>query len=511
MSVAENSGIVRLILFLWRGLLTYWDGSALNHGLQHLERFARACAGKSAVCRFVSREGAVTRAWPESTARRAVAAVVNIPCALFRWLYKLCRGLWDGSLVFRGLSALGASAWLPLGVLLLVMLCAPHEVWNNTYGFLGVLLVTALFLVGCMGHSRQRFQAERLGPYMLLYAGFICYGLAASLSTALSMRFFLFHLTSFLIVLLMVSSIRSYRQLQLLVALVGAGLLVAAVYGCYQGHVGVAVVASQQDLSLNSGMPGRIYSFFDNPNNFAEILVMLTPLMLALLMNARTWRGKLLSLVVLGVSVAAIGFTYSRSGWIGLAGAVVLFFAFLNWRLVPLLLVVGIIALPFLPTSIYNRVLTIGNMQDTSTRYRFYIYEATGTLLKDYGLRGVGLGSDVMKQVFQNYSPMPDGNYPIHTHNNYLQMWGEVGILGLLSYLALILGQLKAGVKAYVQSTDRRVKRMLAAAVSALCGILVISLAEYTWFYPRNMFLFWFLFGVIAVCVKLARTPEEAK
>jgi hypothetical protein len=52
---------------------------------------------------------------------------------------------------------------------------------------------------------------------------------------------------------------------------------------------------------------------------------------------------------------------------------------------------------------------------------------------------------------------------------------------------------------------------MLAAAVSALCGILVISLAEYTWFYPRNMFLFWFLFGVIAVCVKLARTPEEAK
>ena len=50
---------------------------------------------------------------------------------------------------------------------------------------------------------------------------------------------------------------------------------------------------------------------------------------------------------------------------------------------------------------------------------------------------------------------------------------------------------------------------MLAAAVSALCGILVVSIAEYTWFYPRNMFLFWFLFGVIAVCIKLTRTPEE--
>ena len=362
-----------------------------------------------------------------------------------------------------------------------------------------------------MSRARQRLQAERLGPYMVLYAGFIFYGLAASLSTSLSMRFFIFHVTCFLIVLLMVSSIRRYSQLQLMVALVGAGLLLAALYGCYQGYIGVDVVASQQDLTLNADMPGRIYSFFDNPNNFAEILVMLTPLMLALLINARTFGGKFLALAVLGVSVAAIGFTYSRSGWIGLAGAIVLFFAFQNWRLVPVLLVLGIIAIPFLPESIYNRVLTIGNMEDSSTRYRFSIWESTGKLLTDYGWRGVGLGNDVMKKVFELYPPMRDGNYPIHTHNNYLQMWAEVGFFGLLAYLATILGQLKAGVKAFAHSTDRKLKIMLSAALSALCGILVISIAEYTWFYPRNMFLFWFLFGVIAVCVKIARTPEETK
>ena len=60
-------------------------------------------------------------------------------------------------------------------------------------------------------------------------------------------------------------------------------------------------------------------------------------------------------------------------------------------------------------------------------------------------------------------------------------------------------------MKSYLACTDRRVKNLLAAAVAGFCGILLISVAEYTWFYPRNMFFYWFLFGVITACVKLGR------
>ena len=510
MSMAADSAVVRLFLWIWTGFVGLWRRSALGGWFARAGAALRSCAGESLVCRVVAREGALTRAWPHSILCRVVTAVVNIPCALFKWLYKAARGLWDGSVAFTLVSGIGGAAYLPMGLLILVMLCAPHNSWDNVYAFLGAAAVTGLFLVGCMNRSRQHLQIGRLGPYMTLYIGFICYGLVASLSTSLSIRFFVFHVTCFLIVLVVVSSIKKYKHLHWMIAIVGVGLLLAALYGCYQGYIGVDVVASQQDLSVNAGMPGRVYSFFDNPNNFAEILAMLIPLMLALLLNARTLSGKFLCLVVLGVSVAAIGFTYSRSSWIGLAGAVVLFFAFKNWRLVPVLLVLGIVSIPFLPESIYNRVLTIGNLQDSSTRYRFAIWEATGRLLGDYGLRGVGLGNDVMGGVFEQYPTLYDGNYPIHTHNNYLQMWAEVGFFGLLAYLGVILGHLKAGVKAYIAGTDRRVKNMLAASVSAMCGILVISLAEYTWFYPRNMFIFWFLFAVIAACVKIARAPEDA-
>ncbi len=166
-------------------------------------------------------------------------------------------------------------------------------------------------------------------------------------------------------------------------------------------------------------------------------------------------------------------------------------------------------AIPLLPETIYNRILTIGNTKDSSTSYRFAIYKASGVLMKDYWLRGVGLGSDVLKQTFKGYPPMFDGNYPIHTHNNYLQIWAETGLFGLLTFLGTILFQLKTAVKAYARGTDRRVKNLLAAAVAGFCGILLISVAEYTWFYARNMFIWFFLFGLITACAKLCERAED--
>ena len=60
-------------------------------------------------------------------------------------------------------------------------------------------------------------------------------------------------------------------------------------------------------MLVNYGMPGRIYSFFDNPNNFAEILVMLLPLVFALLIVSKNWRVKVLSLAALAVGVVSLG------------------------------------------------------------------------------------------------------------------------------------------------------------------------------------------------------------
>jgi len=501
----QESVICRFLMTLWAALADAWACSGVKKLLDRFGAWVGRGIGGSALFGLFWRDGAVTRSWPESLTCRVLTFLVNLPCAILRWLYQLGKGIWDGSFFCRALAALGGVPFLLLGGLAAVMLIAPHGIWDNRYALLGAVAVTAFFYLGSASRPAQSLEVRPLGPHFILFIGMACWAFLTSLDWGASLRFVGFYLTIFLLALLAVSGVKRVEQLQLMVALAVAGITVAALYGCYQGIIGVEVVANQQDLSLNAGMPGRIYSFFDNPNNFAELLVMLTPMTMALFLNAESWRGKLAALFSLGVCVIALGFTYSRSGWIGVALAVVVFIVFTNWRFLPLLVVLALCCVPVLPESIYNRILTIGNTKDSSTNYRFAIYEASAVLMKDYWFKGVGLGSDVLKATFKNYPTMFDGNYPIHTHNNYLQVWAEMGIGGLLAFLAMLVYQFKAGVKAFRAAADKRLKRLLAAAVSGFCGILLVSVAEYTWFYPRNMFLYFFLFGIITAGVKLAR------
>lgn len=502
MNWAAGSAVCRWLAWLWNAFRAVWHESAVG-GWFHRRRLDFAAAGaESRAVDLVTRDGGVKRAWDGSLFGRLFRWLWNLPATLLKALRRLLGGLWDGSLALRGVAALGRAGAVLVGLFALWMLVTPHASWNNSYGFLAAAAIFALYCVGC-ADRKATLEVGRFGPYFAFYVLFITLGLVCSLSRSLSLRFFLFHMTCFLLAVVTVSAVKEYRQLKTLLILVAVGLTAAALYGCYQGYIGVEVVASQQDLTLNKDMPGRIYSFFDNPNNFAEVLAMFIPLVGALTLNAKGWRGRLGGLVCLGASVAAIGMTYSRSSWLGLALAVVVFLALMDWRFLPAMVVLGVCAIPFLPKSILNRILTIGNMKDSSARYRIAIYEDTARLLKDYGVTGVGLGSDVTRRVFLHYPTLYDGNYPIHTHNNYLQMWAEVGIFGLLAYAGLILGQIKESLRAF-RKADKSLKRILAAALGGLVGLLAIGLVEYTWFYPRNMFLFWLLFAVVASCVKLA-------
>lgn len=505
MEILKSSYTCRLLSALWSVLVGAWRESAIGKGAGHLCQWIADGVRNSKICQFVWRDGVLPKAWSESLICKILTFLFNLPCALLRWIYRLAKGFWDGSVFVRLVSELGGASFIFVGLFLIAMLVAPHEIWDNRYALLGSMALLLIFYLGSGMRPAHNLDTRTLGPYFILFMVFVCGAFLSSLSWSDSIRFVGFYLTGFLLILVTVSSVKRYEQLHILITLVMLGIGIASIYGCYQGYIGVEVDPRLQDMTLNVGMPGRIYSFFDNPNNFAELLVMLTPLTFAMFLNSKRWWGKLFALAVLGVCVASLGLTLSRSSWIGFALAIMVFIAFLNWKLIPLFLVLGLLCVPLLPEAIYNRVLTIGNKKDSSVNYRKAIYGASATLMKDYWLRGVGLGSDILRDVFHDYRPLYDGNFPIHTHNNYLQMWAELGLAGGISFVGMLLYQLKIGVKTFVSCADRRIKNLLAAAVAGFCGILLVSVAEYTWFYPRNMFVYFFLFGVITVCVKLGR------
>ena len=223
MSITENSLFVRFFLSLWLCLKNAAANSALGRVCDRLEGWFLRQAENSAICTFVWREGRIPRAWPHSIACRLFTAIINIPCALFKAVYRAGKRVWDASLFCRLIGALGGASFLFLGLFMMVMLMTPHAMWNNVYGLMGAVALTGLFVVGSASRPKHRLELDTLGPYMTFYMAFICIALAGSLSTRLSLRFFAFHLTGFLLVLLVVSMVRKYEQLQLMVALAVLG------------------------------------------------------------------------------------------------------------------------------------------------------------------------------------------------------------------------------------------------------------------------------------------------
>jgi putative inorganic carbon (HCO3(-)) transporter len=506
MDAVKSSFFYSLLLPLLNKISYYWQRSAVNAFLTGI--FVPGVKA-SGTYRFLTKEDRVYFLWKQSLFHTIFDFLINLIPRLLSGLYKLIAKPLSVSLTGYILDWLADKSYVIFGLFLTAMLCIPYDVWSNSYGLIGAGAVFALYyLWAAPRRLSSLIKISELGPLYFIFLIVVVISFFFSEHPGLSLRFILFHFTSVLIVLYMLS-IKDLKQLKTILYFVAVGLFIASCYGCYQIATGVKYLAYQLDAVLNPGIKGRIYSFFDNPNDYASYYVMLLPFVFALLITAKKLLAKAFCLLTIGISIVAVGATYSRGCWLALILAIFIFALLVNWRSVFVLILLGLAAVPLLPDTIVTRLSTIGNKDDTSFKYRLNIFESFLRLLKDYWKTGVGLGTDVTFKLLHDYPPMPDGHFALHSHNNYLQMCSEIGIIGTFSYVAVLLHKLRCAAAAVQAGINRDLKIVLSAAVGAMCGIMVAGLMDYTWYYPRTMFYFWFLFGVLALCLKLARQAEQ--
>ena len=483
-----------------------WKNSILYLALSaFFDRILVNWARGSAVCRFFVRESPVGRGWDTSWFGRFVTFVANLVPNLLHWLYRKGTRLFQGSFLCRFGYAVGDQAAVLSSWVVLVILACPHEAWNNTYGLLAAVLLLFVFYLAGMRDAGVRVQTGLLGGAFWIYALTIVIGVLISYSKTDSLRYFLFHFMSLLIAAVIISSVKSRDQLYRLVGFAAFGVCVASLYGFWQKYDGIEINTSIVDLNTSGDTPGRVFSFFDNPNTFAQILVLLIPLCCALVLGSRSWRGKFWASVSVVLGFVSIMLTYSRSSWLGLAGAIFLFCFLVNRKSVVFLLLAGFAAIPFLPETILNRILTISNSSDSSISGRFPIYQAGLRVFRDNWLMGVGLGSEVSTGILQSGGYYHGAFRFAHYHNIFLQIMVERGLVGLLSFLGTLYLGLKEGLRSVsLPGCDRSVRYLIFGAAAGLFGELICGLADYIWHYPRAMMLFWFVFAILLAGAKLA-------
>lgn len=417
-------------------------------------------------------------------------------------------GIYDtakNGFILRFINMLKKRSVILNNILSIPFLCAfifliPHTFWNNIFGLLisGAILILSAILL-----PKENRKKPIVWISMLLFATTLVFSTIISYDRADSIRFLLFFASAYILCIGVYLYACNKQRLELLIRWMFIAVFLTSIIALIQRVMGIEADASLTDLSLNSGMPGRAYSTFGNPNNYAEFLVLFLPISFAYALTRKTTNAKVLCLGIAAISTVALVLTYSRSGWIAFAVSVMVFIVLYDKKYFPLLVLLAILAIPLLPESVLNRILTIGNLKDSSSSYRLDIWTGCAKLLNVYWFTGVGLGSGGFMKLFPLFAIGQTGIAP-HSHMQFMEMLIELGILGFVVYICFTLSSMRKAFKAS-NSSDKLLKALATALAAAMSGIILIGFFEYCWFYPRVLLAFFVCIGIVLAITKLSK------
>ena len=388
-------------------------------------------------------------------------------------------------------------------VIVTLILCVDDAYWNNFYMLLAAIFVSALYIIKLAKEDHPR----RHGIPVSLYVFILCMAFAVTRGPLMadSIRVYTFFLSAFAFMFCIAGSIHDMRDFRRVFLILFAAVLFNSFTAIFQSIDGVAVETSYTDIVVNAGLPGRVYASLYNPNNLAEVLILLVPCCFISMFKSPEIKpsARFVLMASLLIPIAALVLTYSRSSWIAFAIIVAAFIALANVRYIPLMIVLGLMALPVLPYSIRNRILTLFSGEDTSVGYRLYIWEGSLVTLRHNPILGNGLGPGNFYRAYQKFM-LWEAMVASHSHNLFLEIWLEGGLAAFASFVFFYLSTLKSTLVTAFRSRPE-VKYAAIAVFSALFGVIAVAMVEYIWFYPRVLLTFWVIDGMAWALVRVAR------
>lgn len=296
------------------------------------------------------------------------------------------------------------------------------------------------------------------------------------------------------------NSVGSYKQLKTLSALLVLMGVAVALYGFYQYFAPNQWHGAWLDSDY-FGAGFRVYSTLGNPNVLGEYFLLVIPLCVGFLFSAKTWVQRIFWAGCFGIMMLCMVMTFSRGCWLGICLAAAIFMVMYDRRFL-LVGVLAIIAAPFvLPDSIMQRLMSIGDMTDTSTSYRVYIWQGTVAMLKDYWFCGVGPGQAAFNVLYPAYS-LGTISAP-HAHNLLLQTMADTGVCGVALLVITVFSGFRTLCAAVSRETNKEHRMFQTAGIAAIAGFAIQSMFDYTFYNYRVMLLFWGFLGIYLLFTKL--------
>lgn len=395
-----------------------------------------------------------------------------------------------------------------LGGFICLMFIVPHDYWSNTYALLAAVALFALYFLMVGAGKRKMYYLHDMGFPITIFMMACVASLGFSLDRSDSLRILLFYVTALLLMYIISADITNRERMMKLLGFIYIAVIFTALFAFYQRVTGVAVSASLTDLDLNKGVPGRVYGTLDNPNNYAEFLVMMTPLAAVFAANIKRIWIRIPFCLGVAFPILALFMTYSRSCWISMMITCIIFVYYANKKLIPAFFLLCVAAIPFLPNSIMVRLSTLLTMQDSSMVFRLYVWDGTIKMVRDYYLTGIGLGPGSFAILYPDYANLHALVGVPHSHMVYMELIIELGVLGFFSFMWFMLRLWKDSACALLKTHSKSSKLTLIASLSSLVGIAFAFSVEYVWYYPRTFFAYFILAGIAFAAIRIVKSEN---
>lgn len=378
-----------------------------------------------------------------------------------------------------------------------------------------ILAACSLIAAHYDAKSRKRdFQVGLLGKMIIIYIAYMLLGVLYSkhaLSTLATVGMWAVMFMSYMALTTVLYN-RKRLDTFILMASIIAG--VVGLIGCvqYMLHVSLGlkipvefwgkidnVVLDWFNVNIKEYTNGkRVFSTFNNPNIFAEYMVMALPFVTYYSIYGQRKNAHLICRFFLMASAGAIAFSFSRGSYMGLL-AVALIFGFANMKKIALVVITIISGLFLVPQAVIDRLLSVAQ-PDSSISERVQIWALGTSFFKENPLFGIGAGISNSWDLL-----LKSGVNAPHMHNLALQLLIEGGIIALIIFLAVGWNMVHFGIS--VTARRNRTHSFGVTMVAFSIGFFICGMVDFPVMTPKlvGMFMTALAFSDVAALLCLDR------
>jgi len=252
------------------------------------------------------------------------------------------------------------------------------------------------------------------------------------------------------------------------------------------------LVAGLHQLATGQGMGygiSRIYGF-SAPVSHSHFLMIISLLSIVLFMQEKSLKFRIFYGAVIVASIVSMIYTFARSTYIGLVLSL-LIIGVLRYRKLLVLLLVALLLVSLNPTlSKRFSVLISSESVDISLESRLILW---------HGMKDYILSSPILGNGFGSFTPSSEKyvGYSMTPHSGFIKIFSEVGVVGLLLYMWVLLILLKKSYLVYMKSDSPFFKDISLVCLTLMLSNILINTFQNTFFMPLYQFDLWILFGIV--------------